>query len=146
MNQLNCAIVAGDVDGSVEAILDVLDSYDSAQCALDLVHYGVGPVTENDVKLAAPFNAVVYAFNTKINAAVRQLAESSNVRIKEHNIIYRLIDDMKEEINKQLPKTEGEEVIGEANVLQPFLVTEGKKKVPVAGCKPSFIPNYIYII
>jgi len=128
-------LLKGDVDGSVEAILDVLDSYDSAQCALDLVHYGVGPVTENDVKLAAPFNAVVYAFNTKIKAAVRQLAESSNVRIKEHNIIYRLIDDMKEEINKQLPKTEGEEVIGEANVLQPFLVTEGKKKVPVAGCR-----------
>jgi len=128
-------ILKGDVDGSVEAILDVLDSYSSEQCRLDLVHYGVGTVTENDIKLAEPFEAIVYAFNTKINPSVRQLARSKNVRIKEHNIIYRLIDDMKEEINQRLPTVEDEEVIGEANVLQPFVVTEGKKKVPVAGCR-----------
>ena len=128
-------IVVGDVDGSVEAILDVLDSYGSEQCRLDLVHYGVGSVTENDIKLAEPFEAIVYAFNTKIAPSVRQLAKSKNVPIKEHNIIYRIIDDMKEEISRRLPTIENEEVIGEANVLQPFMVTEGKKKVPVAGCK-----------
>lgn len=133
------------MDGSVEAILDVLDSYCSEQCRLDLVHYGVGTVTENDIKLAEPFEAIVYAFNTKINPSVRQLARSKNVRIKEHNIIYRLIDDMKEEINQRLPTVEDEEVIGEANVLQPFVVTEGKKKVPVAGCK-HFEPSFCLVL
>ena len=49
---------AGDVDGSVEAILDTLDSYDSKLCRLDLIHYGVGNVTESDVELAEAFNGV----------------------------------------------------------------------------------------
>ena len=119
----------------MEALLDVLETYHSSQCDLDLIHYGVGPVTEGDVKLAQPFEAVIYAFNVPINPTVRQLAKGQKVVLKEHNIIYRLFEDLREEMERRLPATEVEEVIGEANVLQEFIVTEGKQKWPVAGCR-----------
>ena len=123
------------MDGSVEALLDVLDSYQSENCTLDLIHYGVGPITEGDIKLAEPFNAIIYAFNVGVlQPNVRQLAKSHKVAIKEHNIIYRLFDDLRGELEKLLPPIEAEEVLGEANVLQEFIVTEGKHKLPVAGC------------
>jgi translation initiation factor IF-2 len=129
-------ISLGDVDGSVEALLDVLDSYQSETCTLDLIHYGVGPITESDIKLAEPFNAIVYAFNTGVaQPNVRQLAKLQKVQIKDYNIIYRLFDDLRSEMEKLLPPTEAEEIIGEANVLQEFIVTEGRHKLPVAGCK-----------
>ncbi|XP_045036915.1 translation initiation factor IF-2, mitochondrial-like isoform X2 [Daphnia magna] len=129
-------IIKGDVDGSVEALLDVLDSYQSTNCILDLIHYGVGPITESDIKLAEPFNAIVYAFNIGVmQPSVRQLAKTHKVPIKEHNIIYRLFDDIRAELEKLLPPTEAEEFLGEANVLQEFIVTEGKHKLPVAGCR-----------
>lgn len=128
----------GDVDGSVEALLDVLDSFHSTVCTLDLIHYGVGPITEGDIKLAEPFNAIVYGFNTGVvQPNVRQLAKTHQVQIKEHNIIYRLFDDLRAEMEKLLPPTQVEEVVGEANVLQEFMVTEGKHKLPVAGCELS---------
>lgn len=136
------------MDGSVEALLDVLDSFQSSLCTLDLIHYGVGPVTESDVKLAEPFDAIIYTFNTGVaQPNVRQLAKSQKVPIKDHNIIYRLFEDLRDEMNKLLPPTEVEEVLGEANVLQEFIVTEGKQKLPVAGCKilsrtPGFFSSY----
>ena len=127
------------MDGSVEALLDVLDSYTSTQCKLDVIHYGVGPVTEGDVKLAEPFGAVIYAFNVGTTGpnVKKLLSESSasGVRLREHNVIYRIFEDMRAEMEKLLPAVDAEDVVGEANVLQEFLVTEGKKKLPVAGCK-----------
>ncbi|XP_014243183.1 translation initiation factor IF-2, mitochondrial [Cimex lectularius] len=123
-------VVKADVDGSVEAILDVLDTYESNMCKLNVVHYGVGPVSKNDIILAELFNAIVYAFNTK------ELEDAKgNVKIKHHNVIYKLVEDVKGEINSVLPEKEVEEVLGEASVLQEFTINEGKAKVPVAGCR-----------
>ncbi|CAH1983017.1 unnamed protein product [Acanthoscelides obtectus] len=128
-------IVKADVDGSLEAILDVLDTYDSSICKLDLVHYGVGPVTENDLEMAEMFQGVIYAFNVDVLTQIKQDAEQMEVPIKQHNVIYKLIDDVKEEINARLPPKEVEEELGEATVLQQFEITQGKKKIPIAGCK-----------
>lgn len=120
----------------MEALLDVLDSFHSSKCELDLIHYGVGAITESDIKLAEPFGAIIYAFNVGVlNPSLKQLAKQHKVQLKEHNIIYRLFDDLREELEKLLPPTEVEDMIGEANVLQEFIVTEGKHKLPVAGCK-----------
>ncbi|KAF6209514.1 hypothetical protein GE061_015261 [Apolygus lucorum] len=123
-------IVKGDVDGSMEAILDVLETYDNPKCRLDIVHYGVGPVTKNDITLAESFDAIVYTFNTKLLET-----PPDGVIVKNHNVIYRLVDDIKDEINKRLPQIDVEELVGEANVLQEFLINEGKNKIPVAGCR-----------
>ncbi|XP_050685340.1 translation initiation factor IF-2, mitochondrial-like [Leptidea sinapis] len=128
-------LVRGDVDGSVEAILDILETYDDERVKLDLVHFGVGAVTPNDVEIAEAFNAVIYAFNVECPPAVAAEAKTLNVPVRRHNIIYQLVDDVKKEINARIPSTKREEIIGEAKVLQQFQVSEGKKKVPVAGCR-----------
>ncbi|XP_068619106.1 translation initiation factor IF-2, mitochondrial [Battus philenor] len=129
-------LVKGDVDGSVEAILDILETYDEHQrVRLDLVHYGVGQVIPNDLEIAQAFDAVIYAFNVVCPPALAVEAKKKDIPIKLHNVIYRLVDDVKEEINVRIPKRQEEELIGEANVLQQFMVSEGKRKVPVAGCR-----------
>ncbi|XP_047492575.1 translation initiation factor IF-2, mitochondrial-like isoform X2 [Penaeus chinensis] len=128
-------VLKGDVDGSIEAILDVLETYHSEECDLDIISYGVGMVTPNDITMAATFSGLIYAFNTAVPPEIRKMALEKKVTIKETNIIYRLVEDLKEELSEQLPLKDVEEVLGEANLLAEFVVTEGKKKIPVAGCR-----------
>ncbi|XP_036396540.1 translation initiation factor IF-2, mitochondrial isoform X2 [Megalops cyprinoides] len=129
-------IVKGDVDGSVEAILNILDSYDAdEQCQLNVVHFGVGDITENDLKLAETFSGTIYGFNVAASKSVQQTAAKTGIPLKLHRVIYKLIDDLKDELSSKLPPTLEENVIGEASVLATFDVTVGKKKVPVAGCR-----------
>ncbi|KPJ17703.1 Translation initiation factor IF-2, mitochondrial, partial [Papilio machaon] len=129
-------IVKGDVDGSVEAILDILETYDEHErVRLDLVHYGVGHVTPNDIEIAKAFNAVIYAFNVECPTTVSAEARRCAVTVISHNVIYRLVDDIKQQISSRIPKRQEEEIIGEASVLQQFVVSEGKRRVPVAGCR-----------
>ncbi|KAL0124558.1 hypothetical protein PUN28_006419 [Cardiocondyla obscurior] len=129
-------VVKGDVAGSVEAILDVFNTYGSDdKCQLSVVHYGVGPVTETDLEMADMFNAIIYPFNVGITKDLQEKADKKMILIRPYNIIYKLIDDVKKEINKKLPLIDAENVIGEANVLQEFEITDKKKKVNVAGCR-----------
>ncbi|XP_050100278.1 translation initiation factor IF-2, mitochondrial isoform X1 [Anopheles aquasalis] len=124
-------IVKGDVHGSVEAILDVLDTYDdNERCRLDVIHYAVGDVNESDVELAQLFDALIYAFS--VNVPKKPVP---GVSIRPTNIIYRLVDDLKKEINAKLPLVDVEEEVGEANVLQLFDINEGRRKVTVLGCR-----------
>ncbi|KAL1402781.1 hypothetical protein pipiens_005920 [Culex pipiens pipiens] len=123
-------IIKGDVHGSVEAILDVLDTYDDSEhCRLNVVHYAVGDVSQSDLELAKMFNAIIYAFSVSIPDKVKDVA------IKPVNIIYRLVDDLKKEINSKLPPIDVEETVGEANILQLFDINEGRRKVTVLGCR-----------
>ncbi|XP_004914796.1 translation initiation factor IF-2, mitochondrial isoform X1 [Xenopus tropicalis] len=129
-------IIKGDVDGSVEAILSIIDTYDAEdQCELDLVHFGVGDISENDIALAETFKGYVYGFNVNSNKAVQQLAAKKEVTVKLHKVIYHLVEDLREELSKQLPPVIEENIKGEASVLATFDVTVGKKKVQVAGCR-----------
>ncbi|MBN3309052.1 IF2M factor, partial [Amia calva] len=129
-------IIKGDVDGSVEAILNILDSYDAdEQCRLDLIHFGVGDISENDISLAETFSGTIYGFNVTANKSIQQIAAKKGIQLKLHKVIYKLIDDLKEELSSKLPGTVEESVIGEATVLAMFDVTVDKKKVHVAGCR-----------
>lgn len=102
-------IIKGDVHGSVEAILDVLETYhENDQVRLDIVHYGVGDVNEGDIELAKTFNAIIYAFSVKSP----KTPLPKNVKINEVNIIYRLVDNLKQEINAKIPPLDVEEVVG----------------------------------
>lgn len=131
-------VSSGDVDGSVEAILDVLDTYHSSnKCRLDIIHYGVGPVTENDVSTAQAFEGdsqhqpkswqllivnfsdtdcpsigIIYSFNVAVLNEAKELAKTNKMTIKNFNIIYRLVDDLKEEINARLPTKEQDTILG----------------------------------
>ncbi|XP_070334511.1 translation initiation factor IF-2, mitochondrial isoform X3 [Odocoileus virginianus] len=129
-------IVKGDVDGSVEAILNIMDTYDAShECELELVHFGVGDISENDVNLAETFHGVIYGFNVNAGNVIQQLAAKKGVKIKLHKVIYRLIEDLQEELSSRLPCIVEEHPVGEASILATFFITEGKKKVPVAGCR-----------
>lgn len=129
-------IIKGDVDGSVEAIVNIMDTYDAShECKLELVHFGVGDVSENDVNLAETFSGVIYGFNVNAGNVIQKSAAKKGVKIKLHKIIYHLIEDLQEELSSRLPCTVQEYPIGEASILATFSVTEGKKKVPVAGCR-----------
>lgn len=102
-------IVKGDVHGSVEAILDVLETYhENDKVRLDIVHYGVGDVTEGDIELAKTFKALIYAFS--VSSPKTPLPKG--VQINEVNIIYRLVDHLKEAISSKLPPLDVEEVLG----------------------------------
>lgn len=124
-------ILKTDVHGSLEAILDVLDTYNcSDKCKLSVVHYGVGQVTEGDIDLARAFNSIIYTFSIKPPPKA-----PSDVTIREFNVIYRLIENLQEELNKRLPEVDVDDIIGEAKVLQVFEINEKRKKVPVLGCR-----------
>lgn len=124
-------ILKGDVHGSVEAILDVIDTYDcSDKCKLSVVHYGVGEIAEGDIELAKAFNSIIYAFSIKLPSK-----RPPGIPMREFNVIYRLIEDLKQEINKRLPEIDVEENVGKAKVLEVFEINEKKKKVPVLGCR-----------
>lgn len=129
-------IVKGDVSGSVEAILDTLDTYKETElCELSLVHYGVGNVNETDLELANAFNAVIYAFNVIVPQKLYNEIEQAGVSVREFKVIYKLIDDLKSEINKRIPSITVEEELGTADVLKLFKFKEGKTKVHIAGCR-----------
>lgn len=129
-------LIKGDVDGSVEAILGVIDTYDADhECELDLVHFGVGDISESDVALAETFNASIYGFNVNANKSIQQIATKSDVPIKLHKVIYHLFDDLKEDLSSRLPELTEEAVKGEASVLALFDVSVGKRTVQVAGCR-----------
>ncbi|KAF5280326.1 hypothetical protein FQR65_LT03135 [Abscondita terminalis] len=128
-------VLKTDVDGTLEAILQTLSTYNYRECALDIVNYGVGPVTENDVELAQTFGGVIYAFNVACSTNIQEKANSEGVTVKHHNIIYKLVDSIKQDINELLPPREVDEIIGEAVVLQQFFINEGRKSIPIAGCR-----------
>ncbi|CAH1164303.1 unnamed protein product [Phaedon cochleariae] len=126
-------IIKADVDGTLEAILDTIDTYDSQDCKMELVHYGVGSISENDIELAETFQGIIYAFNVEVPPNLKESIKTTS--IKHFNVIYKLVDDIKEEINARLPAKEVEEILGEAVVLQKFEISQGKRKIPVAGCR-----------
>nr|XP_020516161.1 translation initiation factor IF-2, mitochondrial [Labrus bergylta] len=129
-------IIKGDVDGSVETLLNIVDSYEAEQqCQLDVLHFGVGDISENDVNMAATFTGSIYGFNVAASKSIQQLAERRGVPLRLHKVIYRLVDELKDELSSKLPAIVSESVIGEATVLAMFDVTVGKKKIPVAGCR-----------
>ncbi|KAL5008472.1 hypothetical protein ScPMuIL_014053 [Solemya velum] len=128
-------ILKGDVDGSVEAILDVLDSYNSKKCRLNLIHYGVGNITDGDIDLAEAFQGEIFGFNVDAGPNIMKAAKTKNVEVKLHKVIYKLFDDLRESLSEKLPMSQEEEVLGQANVLQVFNITDGKKSIPVAGCR-----------
>ncbi|XP_061579239.1 translation initiation factor IF-2, mitochondrial [Cololabis saira] len=129
-------IIKADVDGSVETLLNILDGYDAEhQCQLEVVHFGIGDISENDISMAETFGGSIYGFNVAVNRSMEQVAAKKGVPLRLHTIIYKLIDQLKEELSSKLPPLVSENILGEATVLATFDVTVGKKKVPVAGCR-----------
>lgn len=127
-------IIKGDVDGSLEAISDALKTYKSKLVKLTVLSSQVGIVTESDIKLAETFDGIILGFNVKITKQMLSLARQRGVDVKQHRIIYKLLEDLKAELNKRVSPIQEESVTGEAAVLKVFKLT-GRRKATVAGCQ-----------
>ncbi len=124
-------IIKADVDGSLEAISDTLMKLSTKEVAVNIIHRGVGAVTESDVLLAAASGAVILGFHVRASNTVRELAEREGVDIRLYDVIYDLANDVRDALEGLLEPEKKEEVIGTAEVRQTFKVP---KVGTVAGC------------
>ncbi|MCV6600431.1 MAG: translation initiation factor IF-2 [Cohaesibacter sp.] len=125
-------VIKGDVKGSVEAIIGALDKIGNEEVSAQILHSGVGGVTESDVTLAEASGAPIIAFNVRANQQAKQAAEQKGVEIRYYNIIYDLTDDVKAGMSGMLSPEVRETFIGYAEILEVFNITKVGK---VAGCR-----------
>ena len=123
-------ILKCDVQGSAEALAASLNQIESKKIDLELIHVGVGPITESDVLLATASNAVIVGFNVKVENQAASAAKREGIQIKLYSIIYELIDQVKEAMVGMLDPEVRESVVGHAEVRQVFELSKGT----VAGC------------
>jgi translation initiation factor IF-2 len=115
-------IVKADVQGSVEALKNALTRLATPKVGVDVIHSGVGNVTESDVMLGAASKALVVGFNVKSESGADESASSEGVQIKHYSIIYEALDDVKLAMEGLLDAIIREKVVGHAKVQQLFNV------------------------
>ena len=125
-------LIKSDLQGSLEAIKPTLERLGEEKTKVRILHTGVGNVTESDVYLAAASNAVIIAFNVKVDSAAQRLAQNEGVDIRSYDVIYKLSDDIEAALKGMLEPTYKEQIDGHAEVLQLFKV--GKTTV-IAGSR-----------
>lgn len=125
-------IVKGDVQGSVEAIAQAAEKLGNDEIRARVVHAGVGGITESDVTLATTANSIVIGFNVRANAQARRAAETDGIEIRYYNIIYDLVDDLRDAMAGMLSPDLRENMLGNAEVLEVFSVGKTGK---AAGCR-----------
>jgi translation initiation factor IF-2 len=124
-------IVKADVQGSLEAIVDALDKLPQDEVRVDVLHRGVGGITENDVSLAMASGAVVVGFNVRPDVNARDLAEKEGVDLRLYRVIYELLDDVRAALSGMLAPEQREVERGTAEVRALFRVP---RMGTVAGC------------
>ncbi|KAI6118698.1 P-loop containing nucleoside triphosphate hydrolase protein [Pisolithus croceorrhizus] len=129
-------VVKGDVSGSVEALVGALGGIGNDLAGVDIVSTGVGDVTETDIMMAKTADALIIAFSVSVPRSVQGIASRDSVTIYPSNIIYRVIDHVRERVASLLPCTYTTKVIGEATVLQLFDIhTKANMTKRIAGCR-----------
>ncbi|MDH4330591.1 MAG: translation initiation factor IF-2 [Candidatus Moranbacteria bacterium] len=124
-------IIKSDVQGSLEAIEQILSAIKSSEVAINYIDTNVGNITESDVKIAESSNAIIYGFNVTATSVAKRMAESKGIEIKSFNIIYELIDDIKNSLASLLPPEIVRTDLGRLKVLAIFKT--GKKDMIVGG-------------
>jgi translation initiation factor IF-2 len=124
-------VIKADVDGSVEAAVSELHKIQHPEVRVNVIHTGVGGISENDVMLATASNAMIVGFNVRPNAEARALAEREGVEIRMYNVIYRLTEDIEQALVGMLKPVTTEETLGEAEVRALFRVS---RLGTIAGC------------
>ena len=124
-------ILKGDVDGSVEALSDQLQRLSTAEISVNIIHKGVGQITESDVLLAAASDAIMIGFNVRAGANAKELADREEIEIRTYSIIYAAIDDVKEAMEGMLSPEIREQVIGNVEIREIFKIS---KVGTIAGC------------
>ncbi|HUY72054.1 MAG TPA: translation initiation factor IF-2 [Gaiellaceae bacterium] len=124
-------VLKGDVQGSVEAIVSELQKIDHPEVRVNVIHTGVGGITENDVNLATASNAMVVGFNVRPSSEARQLAERQGIEIRQYRVIYELTQQIEQALVGMLSPVETEAVIGEVEVRALF---RASRVGTIAGC------------
>lgn len=124
-------IVKGDVDGSIEALSDSLLRLSTEEIQVNIVHKGVGAITEADVNLASASDAIVIGFQVRPSVAARKLAEQEQIDIRLYSVIYKAIEELKAAMEGMLSPDIEEKVIGTAEIRETFEIT---KVGTIAGC------------
>jgi translation initiation factor IF-2 len=130
-NKVLKVVLKADTQGSVEAISAALKDIKSDKVSLEIIHSGVGAISESDVMLASAAKGVIIGFHTRLEHGVSDIAKKEGVQIKLYSIIYELIDEVKKAMAGLLEPIITEVVIGEASVKKVFELSKGGK---VAGC------------
>lgn len=124
-------ILKGDVDGSVEALTDSFQKLSTEEIQVNIIHKGVGAITESDVLLATASDAIIIGFNVRPMSNARALAEKEEIDIRTYSIIYAAIDDIKSAMEGMLSPEMKEEVTGTAEIRETFKIS---KIGTIAGC------------
>jgi translation initiation factor IF-2 len=124
-------VLKADVQGSQEALAHALTRLSTDEVKVNVVHAGVGGITESDVNLAMASRAVIIGFNTRADATARKLIESAGVDVRYYNIIYEAVEEIKAALSGMLAPERKEQVIGLVDVRQVFRIS---KVGAVAGC------------
>jgi translation initiation factor IF-2 len=125
-------LIKADVQGSAEAIVQALEKVGNDEIRARVIHYAVGGISESDVQLASASGAVLLGFNVRANTQARDAAERQGIEIRYYNIIYDLVDDIRQAMAGQLAPELRETFIGNARILEIFNITKVGK---VAGCQ-----------
>jgi len=124
-------IVKGDVDGSVEALSDSLLKLSTNEVQVNIIHKGVGQISESDVLLASASDAVIVGFQVRPSNAARTIAENEEIEIRLYSVIYNAINDVKDAMEGMLEPTVEEVITGNVEVREVFKIS---KVGTVAGC------------
>jgi translation initiation factor IF-2 len=124
-------VVKADVQGSVEAVVSELGKIQHPEVRVNVIHQGVGGITENDIMLAAASSGMVVGFNVRPNAETRAVAEREGVEIRTYDVIYKLTEDIEQALVGMLAAVRTEETIGEAEVRETF---RASRVGTIAGC------------
>jgi translation initiation factor IF-2 len=124
-------VIKGDVQGSVEAIVSELAKIQHPEVRVNVIHQGVGGITENDIMLAAASGGMVVGFNVRPNAETRAVAEREGVAIRTYDVIYKLTEEIEQALVGMLTAVKTEETIGEAEVRNTF---KASRVGTIAGC------------
>ncbi|MGZ8717034.1 MAG: translation initiation factor IF-2 [Gaiellaceae bacterium] len=124
-------VIKGDVVGSVEAVVSELSKFEHSEVRLNVIHEGVGAITQNDIMLASASNALLVGFNVRPNAEARELAQKEGVEIRLYTVIYKLTEEIEQALVGKLAAIKTEETIGEAEVRATFKVS---RLGTIAGC------------
>ncbi len=125
-------LVKADVQGSAEAIVQALEKIGNTEIKARVIHYAVGGINESDIGLAEASKAVVLGFNVRASTQARDAAERAGIEIRYYNIIYDLVDDIKQAMAGKLAPELRETFLGNAKILEVFNITKVGK---VAGCQ-----------
>ena len=124
-------ILKGDVDGSVEALTDSFQKLSTEEIQVNIIHKGVGAITESDVLLATASDAIIIGFNVRPMGNARQIADKEEIDIRMYSIIYDAINDLKDAMEGMLSPVFKEEITGNAEIREIFKVS---KIGSIAGC------------